>query len=118
MPARKWSIGNRVASQRVVRPAFERTISGWKQADPTSLPPRMEWTIAFDGRNLGKVQSQADPQDGLTAFQTILTPAAAVPSVGSPSEQFAGLMANPIGFLAPRRAGRGFECAATFGVKR
>jgi hypothetical protein len=88
-----WKPG--VASQRVVRPAFERTVSGWKQVDPSSLPRRMTWTIAFDGRNLGQLESQADPNGGLTPFQTILTSAAAVPSVGSPSIQFAGVLSNP-----------------------
>ena len=72
-----WKPG--IASQRVVRPAFERTAAGWKQVDLSSLPPRMTWTIAFDGRNLGQVESQADPNGGLTPFQTILTSAAAVP---------------------------------------
>jgi hypothetical protein len=88
-----WKPG--IASQRVVRPAFERTAAGWKQVDLSSLPPRMTWTIAFDGRNLGQVESQADPNGGLTPFQTILTSAAAVPSVGSPSMHFAGVLTNP-----------------------
>jgi hypothetical protein len=88
-----WKPG--VAHQRVVRPAFERTLSGWIRVDPASLPPRMKWTIAFSGTNLGQVESQADPGGGLTVFQSIMTSAAAVPIVGSPSEQFAGLMANP-----------------------
>ena len=88
-----WKPG--VAGQRVIRPSFEKTLSGWKLIDPSSLPPRMKWTIAFDGRNLGQVESQADPNGGLTPFQTILTSVAAVPSVGSPSEQFAGILANP-----------------------
>jgi hypothetical protein len=88
-----WKPG--VARQRVVRPAFEKTPSGWKQMNPSFVLPHMIWTIAFDGRNLGQVESQASPDGGLTAFQTILTSAAAVPYVGSPSEQFAGLMANP-----------------------
>lgn len=88
-----WKPG--VATQRVVRPAFERTLTGWRQVDPSSLPAHMEWTIAFDGKNLGTVESQANSDGGLTAFQRILTSAAAVPSVGSPSEQFAGLMGNP-----------------------
>ncbi len=84
-----WKPG--VARHRVIRPAFEKTISGWRQVDTSSLPPRMKWTIAFDGRNLGQVESQADPDGGLTMFQTILTSAAAVPSVGPPSREFAGL---------------------------
>ena len=85
-----WKPG--VARQRVVRLAFERNISGWRPANSLPLPPRMKWTIAFNGRNLGQVESQPDPDGGLTTFQTILTPAAAVPHVGSPSEQFAGIM--------------------------
>ncbi len=88
-----WKPG--VASQRVIRPAFERTPSGWKEADPSSLPPSMKWTIAFDGKNLGQVESKADANGGLTPFQTILTSTAAIPSVGSPSEKFAGVLANP-----------------------
>jgi hypothetical protein len=86
-----WTPG--VARQRVVRPAFERTPTGWKKVDPSSLPPRIKWTIAFHGRNLGQVVSQAGLGKGLTVLQRILTPAAAVPSVGSPSGQFAGLKA-------------------------
>src|SRR5271167_3461941 len=51
-----WKAG--VASHRVIRPAFEKTLAGWRRVDPSSLPPRMNWTIAFDGRNLGQVESQ------------------------------------------------------------
>jgi len=86
-----WKAG--VARQRVIRPAFERSSRGWSQADLTTLPARMTWTVAFDGRSLGQLESQADPEGGLTAFQTILTSAAAVPNVGLPSDEFAGIMA-------------------------
>lgn len=85
-----WKPG--VASKRVIRPAFERTASGWKEFDLLSMPLRLKWTIAFDGRNLGQVESQGNEGGGLTVFQTILTPAVAVPSIGSPSGQFAGLL--------------------------
>jgi hypothetical protein len=88
-----WQPG--VAQHRVVRPAFERTSAGWVQVEPSSLPSRMKWTIAFDGRNLGQVESQAQSAIGLTPFQQILTAATAVPSVGSPSFQFGGLNADP-----------------------
>ena len=77
---------------RIIRPAFERTPSGWQQADGLTLPTRMKWTIAFDGKNLGQVQSQATSGWDFTAYQMILTPAAAVPTVGSPSEDFAGIV--------------------------
>jgi hypothetical protein len=83
-----------VASQRVIRPAFEKTTSGWHRVDPSSIPGRMNWTIAFDGRKLGKVDSQAWPDEDLhlTALQTILTPTAEVPTVGLPSDEFAGII--------------------------
>jgi hypothetical protein len=87
-----WKPG--VAQERVIRPAFQRTALGWKEVEFSSLPPHMTWTIAFDGRNLGQVESQVDSDEGLTAVQTILTSSAAVPSIGSPSQEFAGLMAN------------------------
>jgi hypothetical protein len=54
----------------------------------------MTWTIAFDGRTLGQVESQVDSDEGLTAVQTILTSADGIPSVGPPSQEFAGLMAD------------------------
>lgn len=84
-----WKPG--VSETRVIRPAFERTQLGWKQIE--SLPPQMKWTIAFDGRNFGQVESQADSNGGFTLVQKIVTPFSAVPSVGLPSDQFAGLMA-------------------------
>lgn len=84
-----WKKG--VASQRVLRPAFEKTSSGWKTLSASSLPRSMKWAIAFDGRSLGEIESRGTSY-GLTAFQTIITPATAVPTVGSPSDEFAGIM--------------------------
>jgi hypothetical protein len=85
-----WKSG--VAQHRVIRPAFAETLTGWNVASSSSLPSQMSWTIAFDGRNLGQVKAQGPLNQGLTLFQSILTPAAAVPSVGSPSRDFAGIM--------------------------
>jgi len=82
-----------VAQQRIIRPAFEKAVLGWKQVDTSSLPAHMNWTIAFDGKNLGDVETQAGSGEGFTPVQNILTPASLVPTVGSPSQQFAGLMA-------------------------
>ena len=91
-----------VARQRVIRPAFERTLSGWQEVDGTSLPSHTKWTIAFDGRNLGQVESRTYSNGDLirllailTPFQTILTPPAFVPTVGSPSQDFAGILGTP-----------------------
>jgi hypothetical protein len=85
-----WKPG--VARQRVIRPAFEKTGSRWKEVDVSSVPQHMEWTIAFHGRNLGQVDSKGGPE-GLTAVQTVVTAVGVVPTVGSPSQKLAGLMA-------------------------
>jgi hypothetical protein len=84
-----------VSRQRVIRPAFEKGALGWHEIDTRSLPVRMRWTIAFDGKNLGQVQSQADSDDDLSTSQTIVTPVSAVPSVGSPSQVFGGVLGSP-----------------------
>ena len=86
-----WKPG--VALQRIIRPAFEKTATGWKQVDASSLPVHTNWTVAFDGKNLGEVESQAGSGEGFTSVQNILTPVSVIPTVGSPSQQFAGLMA-------------------------
>ncbi len=89
-----WKLG--MAQERVIRPAFEKTKSGWMQVESSSLPVHVNWTVAFDGRNLGHGKSQADSQRqfSLTPAHTILTAAAAIPTVGAPSQQFAGIMGN------------------------
>jgi hypothetical protein len=87
-----WKPG--VSQQRVIRPAFEKTAEGWKQVEQSSFPTHIKWTIAFDGKKLGEAESQAGSKDGLTPVQTILNANAVPPPVGSPSQQFAGLMAD------------------------
>ncbi len=95
-----WESG--VASQRLIRPAFEKVDSVWRLVGSSSFPSRMTWTVAFNGRNIGHVESQTNPDRDLnkqenarflTFAQIIATPVRAVPSVGSPSKDFAGLMA-------------------------
>lgn len=91
---RNWKAG--VAEHRIIMPAFERNDGGWK-AIKSFEPRQVKWTIAFDGKNLGLVESQSGaPGDQLTseysrAKQTILTPASEIPSVGDPSTKFAGV---------------------------
>jgi hypothetical protein len=98
-----WEPG--VPRDRFVRPAFEKVGSGWRLVNAWSLPARMTWTIAFDGKSLGKVKSEAweigdritqgrMDQGFRTIVQAIMTPMVAVPSVGPPSNHFAGLMAS------------------------
>jgi hypothetical protein len=97
-----WKPG--VAGKRLIRPAFERTKTGWHNVDPTSVPAQVNWTVAFDGRSLGPVASKAipigsKPNEGssryLTSVQEIVTPATSIPSVGAPSEKYAPLAAGP-----------------------
>jgi len=86
-----WKPG--VAQERIVRPVFEKTASGWNQLGNSSLPPHMTWTVVFDGKNLGTVETHAS-SEGLTPVQKILTPQSRIPSVGAPSQQFAGLLGD------------------------
>jgi hypothetical protein len=86
-----WKPG--VAGQRVIRPVFEKSADEWKSMDASSLPAHMKWTIVFDARNLGTLESEASSGKGLTSFQTVLTSASSIPTIGSPSQQFAGIMA-------------------------
>jgi len=86
-----WKPG--VAEERVVRPMFEKTASGWKELNDSSLPARMTWTIAFDGKDLGSVETQTSAE-GFTPIRKIVTSQSAIPSVGTPSQQFAGLLAG------------------------
>jgi hypothetical protein len=92
---RGWQEG--VAEHRLVMPAFERVDSEWLVE--TSLPASMNWTVAFDGKNLGSVESAWHPDvpgDKLRSResrskQSIVTPMGQVPTVGAPSRKFAGV---------------------------
>jgi len=86
-----WKPG--VAQNRVIRLAFEKTATGWKDASETHMPAQTHWTIAFDGKDLGSIDTDAGLA-GFTSIQRILTPAEKVPTVGQPSQQFAGIMGN------------------------
>jgi hypothetical protein len=54
----------------------------------------MIWTVAFDGKNLGEVKAQASEEERYTSVQRLLAPQSAAPSLGSPSQQFAGLLGD------------------------
>jgi hypothetical protein len=97
-----WKPG--VAKDRLVRPAFEKTRTGWRNSGPGSIPDQINWTVAFDGRSLGQISSKAVPEGSrpkgldfryLSAVQAIITPITAIPSVGVPSEKYAPLGAGP-----------------------
>jgi hypothetical protein len=97
---RNWEPG--VASGRLIRPAFEKNCTGWHDVTTGAIPADMVWTVAFDGKNLGEVRSNAEPRHSnpikarfgyLTFVHWIVTPANSIPFVGAPSQQFAGLLA-------------------------
>jgi hypothetical protein len=94
-----WTPG--VAKDRLIRPAFEKTSAGWRNADFSGLPKQMSWTVAFDGKCTGQVTS-ANPRgvpgprvQVLTRYQFIVSSPNKIPSVGSPSERFAPMGLGP-----------------------
>lgn len=96
-----WRSG--VASERVIRPAFEKRGNEWKPIVSQSFPHRFTWIVSFNGTELGKVTSQ-DPSGRdlaaghppfLSFVQTILTPASQTPSVGSPSTKYSAMGLGP-----------------------
>src|SRR5260221_10881004 len=48
---------------RTITPAFEKTGDGWTPI--VNLNRSVTWTVAFDGKNLGKVESEPVPQGAL-----------------------------------------------------
>jgi len=105
---RNWKAG--VPERRLIMPAFQKDGSDWLGIR-SFLPRHMKWTVAFDGRNLGTVESQESPSDtgadqinsdNSRAKQEILTPSSEIPSVGKPSQKFAGVFSlGPAKFRRP-----------------
>jgi len=94
--------------RRLVMPAFEETGAEW-QATRHFEPGDVIWTVAFDGRNLGQIESQASAEeadqinsDSSRAKQLIVTPSDKVPAVGKRSSEFTGVSAL-FGLTAVRR---------------
>jgi hypothetical protein len=61
-----WKSG--VADYRIVMPAFEKGGTGWATVRHFG-PKRMKWTVAFDGKNLGTVETRERPDDETEADQ-------------------------------------------------
>jgi hypothetical protein len=94
--------------RRVVMPAFEKREAGW-QAVTHFWQQGVKWTVAFDGKNLGQVESKASSveadqisSDSSRAKQVIVTASADVPTVGRPSREFTGV-SSLFGLAAVRR---------------
>lgn len=90
----------RPVANRTITPAFKKDGSNWKPI--VSLNQRTKWTIAFDGRKLGEVESEPNTQalsekvTGPTNVHSILTPLDRVPSVGKPQGRFNGNFGNVV----------------------
>jgi hypothetical protein len=81
-------------ANRIITPAFEKDGSEWKTV--ASLNQRITWTVAFDGKKLGEVESEPRSQvasekgGGPTNVQVIQTPRGKIPSIGKPQGRFNG----------------------------
>jgi len=83
--------------RRLVMPAFEKHNGEWQPIKHFPLRS-LKWTIAFDGRNLGEVESQTSSgeadqinSDSSRAKQALVTAADKVPTVGKRSKEFTGV---------------------------
>src|SRR5882724_1290770 len=97
-----------VIKRRIVMPAFEKRDAEW-QAVTHFWPRSVKWTVAFDGKNLGWVESQASTVEAdqinsnhSRAKQQIVIPEAEVPTVAKPSREFVGI-SSLFGLAAVRR---------------
>lgn len=94
--------------RRVVMPAFEKHNGEWRAIKHFS-PHSLKWTIAFDGKNLGQVESQASSveadqinSDSSRAKQVLVTLPDNVPTVGKRSKEFTGV-SSLFGLASVRR---------------
>jgi len=81
---------------RNITPYFVKDGSEWKRIQ--QLNQKMRWTVAFDGRSLGQIDSEPIPLSesrpkgfpALLCVHAILTPSANIPVVGRASGDFDG----------------------------
>jgi hypothetical protein len=97
--AREDLVGEKTEAikRRVIMPVFEKRGAEW-QVVAHFWPHSVRWTVAFDGKNLGQVGSQASSNEAdqinsnsSRAKQVIVTPSAEIPTVGKPSGEFTGI---------------------------
>jgi len=95
---------------RAVRATFQKTGDDWQafptktssyrdlETLPTSYPQEMTWTIAFDGRNLGKVTSRTPSHFKFYSEIGIelITSSSQVPTVGKKSTNYSGFLDTPV----------------------
>jgi hypothetical protein len=91
---------------RSVRVVFRREAQDWKAFPSNCLgpecavqyPPAMDWTIAFDGRRVGRIDTSNT--DGFDFYSDVgqqkVAGAEPVPTVGKQSQEFAGSLNGPV----------------------
>jgi hypothetical protein len=95
------------AVNRVVMPAFVKSGSEWKTIP--ELKKQIKWTVAFDGRSLGEVESRPDSAHDVIvqpnpverskyvySVHAILTPPVKIPTVGQPGGKFDGVFGGKV----------------------
>jgi hypothetical protein len=95
---------------RDVRVVFRRETASWV-AFPSNcpdqnclktiaaqFPPEMKWTVAFDGKAVGKVESRTPQSFDFysTIGQQTIVGGSGVPTVGKPSANFGGFLGEPV----------------------
>jgi hypothetical protein len=94
--------------RRLVMPAFEKKDGEWRAITHFEIR-NVKWTIAFDDKNLGQVESQASSveadqinSDSSRAKQALVTLPDKVPTVGKRSKEFTGV-SSLFGLASVRR---------------
>jgi len=95
---------------RDVRVVFRKKGAGWV-AYPSNcpdqdclktiaakFPAQVKWTVAFDGKNMGEVESRTPPSFDFYAAvgQQVIVGTSDVPFVGKPSSDFSGFQDEPV----------------------
>ena len=95
---------------RAVRAVFHKQADRWKafpgdcsdhdclKAITAKYPREVDWTISFDGRQLGRATSRTpDAFEFYSSVgQQIITSKDVLPTVGQPSQEFAGFLGEPV----------------------
>jgi hypothetical protein len=95
---------------RDVRVVFRRDKMGWTafpsncpnqsclKSIATQFPAQVKWTVVFDGKNVGEVESRTPPSFDFyaTVGQQVIVGTSDVPTVGKPSADFSGFQDEPV----------------------
>jgi len=95
---------------RDVRVVFRHDKTGWTafpsdcpdqaclKSIAAQFPPQVKWTVAFDGKNVGEVESRTPSSFDFYASvgQQLIVGTSDVPTVGKPSSDFSGFLDEPV----------------------